>query len=60
MVRVALQRSDLLRSKFRDNISIFTPDMFVFIDETGSDQRDLPAKVRLQLERKASKSIKTV
>ena len=28
MVRVALQRSDLLQSNFRDNISIFTLDMF--------------------------------
>ena len=58
MVRVALQRSDLLRSKFRDNISIFTPDMFVFIDETGSDHRDCLRKLGYSLRGKTAKALK--
>ena len=38
--QVALQRSYSLRGAFRAQCSLFDPDMFVFVDETGSDHRD--------------------
>lgn len=37
---VALQQDQLLREKFAVDVSLYTPDMFVFIDETGADRRD--------------------
>ena len=50
MTRVAIQRSDELRAKFRENMSIFSvPQMFVFIDETGSDRRDCLRKIGYSL-----------
>lgn len=36
--RVAIQRSEELGAKFREEVSLFSPEMFVFIDETGSDR----------------------
>ena len=35
----ALQREDFLRSQFASDISIYNPEMLIFLDETGSDQR---------------------
>ena len=35
----AQQRSDELRAKFLTNISIFEPEMLIFVDETGTDKR---------------------
>ena len=37
---VALQQDQLLREKFAVDVSLYTPDMFVFIDKTGADRRD--------------------
>ena len=37
--QVALQRSYSLRGAFRAQCSLFDPDTFVFVDETGSDHR---------------------
>ena len=37
--QVALQRSYSLRGAFRAQCSVFDPDTFVFVDETGSDHR---------------------
>ena len=37
--QVALQRSYSLRGAFRAQCSLFDPDMFVFVDETGTDHR---------------------
>lgn len=37
---IALQRSDECRARFMAEISIYDPSMFVWIDETGCDQRN--------------------
>ena len=59
MTRIAIQRSEEQRAKFRDNISIFScPEMFVFIDETGSDRRDCLRKVGYSLRGKPAKALK--
>lgn len=42
---VALQRNELLRQQFRDEVSIFKKEMFIFIDETGTDRRDTLRKL---------------
>lgn len=39
--RAALQRDALLRSKFAMEMTVFSEDMFVFVDESGADQRNL-------------------
>lgn len=38
--QIALQRSYSLRGAFRALCSLFNPDVFVFVDETGADHRD--------------------
>ena len=37
---VALQRSEDLRIKFMAEVSAFEPEMFIWIDETGTDRRN--------------------
>ena len=39
LTRVAKQRNEELRSQFRSDCSLYSADMLVFIDETGSDRR---------------------
>ena len=58
MVRVAIQRSNQLRARFKDDMSIFTPDMFVFIDETGSDRRDCLRKLGYSLRGRPATALK--
>ena len=41
---VALQRDDYLRQKFTWDMSLYDPSMFIFLDETGTDRRDVPRK----------------
>ena len=36
----ALQRDEFLRSQFALEVSIYNQDMFIFLDETGSDKRN--------------------
>jgi len=36
---VAIQRDDFLRQKYIMDVSMYNPDMFVFLDETGADRR---------------------
>ena len=38
---VALQRDAFLRQQYMVDISIYNPDMFIFLDETGADQKDV-------------------
>lgn len=38
--RVALQQDTLLRQQFAADISVYSPEMLVFIDETGTDRRN--------------------
>ena len=40
MKREAIQRSEERRAEFMAEISAFSPDMLVFLDETGSDRRN--------------------
>ena len=40
MTNVALQRSDVKRAEFIAEMMQFNTDMFVFVDETGSDTRN--------------------
>ena len=37
----ATQRDELFREQFISDVSIYNPDMLVFIDETGADRRNL-------------------
>lgn len=37
---VALQRDEQLRSKFVSDVSLYSADMLIFLDESGSDKRD--------------------
>ena len=41
---VALQQDQLLRQQFVIDISVYSRETFIFIDETGSDQRNLLRK----------------
>ena len=41
---VAVQRDNFLRQKFALDVSLYRPDMLVFLDETGSDQRNMLRK----------------
>ena len=44
MTNVALQRSDVKRAEFITEMMQFNTDMFVFVDETGSDSRNFIRK----------------
>ena len=57
LARVALQRSDRLRSQYLENISIFKADMLVFIDESGSDRRDCLRKYAYSLRGQPAKAL---
>lgn len=41
---VALQRDEFLRQKFMLDVSLYKSDMFIFLDETGADRRNLLRK----------------
>jgi transposase len=41
---VALQRDELLRQKFTIDVSLYESNMFIFVDETGADQRNILRK----------------
>jgi len=47
---VALQRNEMLREQYTDQISIFKKEMFVFVDETGTDRWDALRKFGYSLE----------
>ena len=37
---VPLQRDDFLRTQYASDVSIYDPEMLIFLDETGSDRRN--------------------
>ena len=39
MHHVAIQRSDILRARFMAEISLYDPEMLIWLDETGCDRR---------------------
>lgn len=55
--RVAGQRCDFLRSQFMEDLSIFSMDMFVFVDESGSDNRDALRKYGYSLRGQPAKAL---
>ena len=58
LTRIAVQRNEELRAKYKQDISIFHPEMLVFIDETGSDRRDTMRKFGYSLRGKPAKALK--
>lgn len=55
---VALQRSDELRAQYMREVSIYTPEMMVFVDETGSDKRDAMRRFGYSLRGKPARVMK--
>lgn len=49
---VALQQDALLRELYVSDVSLFSTDMFVFVDETGTDRRNLLRKYGYSLRNK--------
>ena len=41
LVTTATQRDEFLREQFISDISVYNPDILIFIDETGADRRNL-------------------
>ena len=58
MKLVAKQRDDELRAQFVSDMSLYEPEMLIFIDETGSDRRDSLRKYGYSLRGKPIKSQK--
>ena len=40
MSKYAIQRDEDLRKQFVDDVSLYNPEMMIFLDETGTDRRD--------------------
>lgn len=53
---VASQRSAELRGQFLSDISVYDPDMFLFIDESGCDRRDAMRRFGYSLVGKPARS----
>ncbi len=47
-----------MRTKYKENISIFSKEMFVFIDETGSDRRHCLRRYAYSLRGRPAKTLK--
>ena len=59
LTRIAGQRNDLLRAQYVFDIGIFSPDMLVFVDETGTDRRDTLRRYGYSLRGKPAKAFST-
>ena len=46
---VALQRDAFLREQYISDISVYSPEMFIFLDETGADRRNTLRKYSYSL-----------
>ena len=55
---MALQRSEELRQKFVQEMTVYNRDMFVIVDETGSDRRDSLCRYGYSLRGKPARSQK--
>ena len=53
---VASQQDQLLRQQFSLNVSVYSPEMFVFVDETGADQRNTLRKYGYSIHGKPPKN----
>ena len=49
-----LQRDDFLRSQFVSDVSMYEPEMLIFLDESGSDRRDSSRRLWLQFTRETT------
>ena len=58
MKLVALQRDKELRAQFVTDVSIYEPEMLIFVDESGSDRRDSLRKYGYSMRGKPIKSQK--
>ena len=58
MKLVAKQRDEDLRSAYKLDVSIYSPSMLVFIDETGTDKRDYLRRYGYSLRGKTPSSFK--
>ena len=58
MKLVAIQRDDGVRAQFVSDVSLYEPEMLIFIDETGSDKRDSLRKYGYSLRGRPAKSHK--
>lgn len=56
MKLVASQRSNQLRQQFTIDVSLYNPEMCIFVDETGSDNRDKLRKYGYSIRGKPPKS----
>ena len=55
---VALQRSDVLRARFQADVSTFSSEMFLFVDETGCDRRNALRKFGYSVRGKPAISVR--
>ena len=55
---VALQRNEMLREEYRQEVSVLHKEMFVLVDETGTDRRDALRKFGYSLRGKQATSPK--
>ena len=60
MKLVAIQQDDGLRAQFLSDVSLYQPEMIIFIDETGSDRRDSLRKYGYSLRGRPIKSQKII
>ena len=60
MKLVAIQRDDGLRAQFVSDVSLYEPEMLIFIDETGSDKRDSLRKYGYSMRGRPAKSHKII
>ena len=55
---VANQRDEVLRGQFSIDVSLYKPDMLIFIDESGSDRRDRLRRYGYSVRGKPPRSLK--
>ena len=55
---VALRRNEMLREEYRKEVSVFTKEMFMFVDERGTDRHDALQKFGYSLRGKQATSQK--
>ena len=51
---IARQRDDYERAVYAAKISVYNPEMLIFLDETGFDKQKCVKALCLQLQRQAS------
>lgn len=59
LTRIAGQRNDVLKAQYVFDIRIFSPDMLVFVDETGTDRCDTLRRYGYSLRGKPAKAFST-